>query len=221
MPTQAASTYLEAIRHLPVGSALIIPDVSWAEYEALLAELGDGYAVRVTYDQGRLEIVSPSGKHEKWKEFILRVAGVLADELGTGLESFGSTTFKHEGLQQGAEPDTCFYVQHATQVIGKDELDLAVDLPPDVVVEIDVSHSSKRKLTFYAKLGVPEVWRYDGQHAFMYQRSGAGYTEIPASVAFPAFTAEELTVLLRQLKAEGQQTILEAFRRSLRERRDA
>lgn len=220
MPTQAASTYIEAIRHLPVGSALIIPDVPWAEYEELLAELGEGYAVRVTYDQGRLEIVSPSGKHEKWSQFVGAIARVLATEFGTHLESFGSTTFKHQALQQGAEPDTCFYVQHAGQVIGKDELDLAVDPPPDVVVEIDVSHSSKRKLTFYAKVGVPEVWRYDGQRAFMYQRSGTGYTEVPASLAFPAFTADTLTALLRQLKIEGQQTVLEAFQRSLRECRD-
>jgi Uma2 family endonuclease len=221
MPTQAASTYLEAIRHLPVGSALTIPDVSWAEYEELLAELGEGYAVRVTYDQGRLVIVSPSTKHEKCKEFILRVADVLASELGTDLESFGSTTFKQQGLQQGAEPDTCFYVQHAAQVVGKDELDLAVDPPPDVVVEVDVSHSSKGKLAFYAKLGVPEVWRHDGQRASMYQRSGTGYTEIAASLAFPALTAETLTALVHQLKTDKQQTILEAFRRSLREPRTA
>ena len=221
MPTQAASTYIEAIRHLPLGSALIVPDVSWAEYEDLLAELGEGYAVRVTYDQGRLEIVSPSQKHEKWNRFVGAIARVLATEFGTDLENFGSTTFKHQALQQGAEPDTCFYVQHAARVIGRDELDLAVDPPPDVVVEIDVSHSSKRKLTFYAKLGVPEVWRYDGRRASMYQRSGTGYTEVPASLAFPAFTAERLTALLGQLKIEGQQTILEAFRRSLRDRRNA
>ena len=219
MPTQAASTYLEAIRHLPVGSALIVPEVSWAEYEALLAELGAGYAVRVTYDEEGLEIVSPSAKHEKCKEFIRDIARVLAGELGTGLEGFGSTTLKHEALQQGAEPDTCFYVQHAAQVIGKDELDLAVAPPPDVVVEIDLSHSSQRKLAFYAKLGVPEVWRYDGQRASMYLRSGTGYAEVPASLAFPTFTADALTALLRQLGTEGQQAVLEAFRRSLRERR--
>jgi Uma2 family endonuclease len=221
MPTQAASTYIEAIRHLPVGSALIIPDVSWAEYEELLAELGDGYAVRVAYDRGRLEIVSPSWKHEKWSWFVGLIAHVLATEFETHLESFGSTTFKHPALQQGAEPDACFYVQHAAQLIGKDELDLAVDPPPDVVVEIDASHSSKRKLIFYATLGVPEVWRYDGQRASMYQRSGTGYTEVPASLAFPAFTADTLTALLSQLKTEGQQTVLETFRRSLRERRNA
>ncbi len=144
MSTAATHTFLDAIRHLPVGGVLSIPDVPWADYEALLTELGDGYAVRVMYDRGRLEIVSPSDRHEKLKEFIQDVARVLADELGTDLESFGSTTFKHPDLRKGGEPDTCFYVQHAAQVVGRDGLDLTVDPPPDVVVEVDVSHSSAR-----------------------------------------------------------------------------
>src|SRR5688572_29367395 len=152
MPTQAAA-YVDAIRQLPPGSELIVPDVSWAEYEQLLAELGEGYSVRVTYDDGRLEVVTPSRQHEKSKDFILRLAHVLAEEFGLSLESFGSTTFKQEVLKQGAEPDTCFYVQRAAEVIGKDDVDPAI-YPPDVVVEVDVSHSSVRKLKFYARLGV-------------------------------------------------------------------
>jgi Uma2 family endonuclease len=217
MPTHAAA-YIDAIRHLPDGSALIVPDVSWAEYEDLLAELGDGYAVRVSYDEGRLEIVSPSTKHEKCKEFILRLAHVMATELGTSLETFGSTTFKHEASRKGAEPDTCFYVQRAAHVIGRDDLDLAIHPPPDVVVEIDVSHSSVRKLAFYAQLGVPEVWRYDGERASMYRLSDTRYEEVPASLAFPVFTADAMTALLQQVRTEGQQTVLESFRTSLRQR---
>ena len=201
---------------MPAGSALVIPDVSWAEYEALLAELGDDYAVRVSYDEGRLEIVTPSAKHDKVKEFILRLVSVLATELGTNLETFGSTTFKQKALKKGAEPDTCFYVEHAALVIGRDELDLGVDPPPDVVVEVDVSHGSLRKMTFYAQIGVPELWRYDGRRAVMYRLSGTAYQETPASLAFPSLTAETLTDLIRQIDTEGQQTVLEAFRKSLR-----
>lgn len=216
MPTAATHTYLDAIRHLPVGGALSVPGVSWADYQALLAELGDSYAVRITYDRERLEIVSPSDRHEKIKEFICAVAHVLADEMATDLETFGSTTFKHPALKQGAEPDTCFYVQHAAQVIGRDGLDLTVDPPPDVVVEVDVSHSSTAKLSVWAAFGVPEIWRYDGTQTVMYQRSGDGYIEIPASLAFSLLTAEALTDLLQQLRTKGQQAVLTAFRQSLR-----
>ena len=216
MSTAATHTFLDAIRHLPVGGALSIPDVPWADYEALLTELGDGYAVRVMYDRGRLEIVSPSDRHEKLKEFIHDVARVLADELGTDLESFGSTTFKHADLKKGAEADTCFYVQHAALVVGRYGLDLTVDPPPDVVVEVDVSHSSEAKLRVWADFGVPEVWRYDGETTVMYQRTAEGYVESAASLAFPSFTADTLTGLLDRLRSERQQAILIAFRHSLR-----
>lgn len=173
MPTQAA-TYVEAIRHMPAGSTLIIPDVSWAEYEQLLADLGDGYAVRLTYDQGRLEIMSPSSRHGKYAAFVERVAHVLATELKLNLDSFGSTTFKELALKQGAEPDTCFYVQHAAQVVGRMDLDLAVDPPPDVVLRqarcarslairratcLDIS---PQRNGIHRSLGQPCVSRVDG-----------------------------------------------------------
>lgn len=208
--------YLDAIRHLPEGATLTIPGVSWDAYEALLAELGDSNAVRVAFDDGRLEIVSPSDKHEQAKEFILRVADALAAAFGTGFESFGSTTFKHPDAKKGAEPDTCFYVQHAAHVIGRDGLDLTVDPPPDVVVEVDVAHSSALKLRVWAEMRVPEVWRYDGERALMYRRSSDGYIETAESLAFPSFTSDALTGLLRRLDNEGQQAVLRAFRESLR-----
>ena len=100
MPTAATYTYLDAIRHLPVGGALSVPDVSWADYQALLAELGDGYAVRITYDRERLEIVSPSDRHEKIKEFICAVAHVLADEMATDLDSSLTAEALTDLLQQ-------------------------------------------------------------------------------------------------------------------------
>ncbi|MGH9389579.1 MAG: Uma2 family endonuclease, partial [Vicinamibacteria bacterium] len=139
MSTLAASA-LDAIEHLPPGSTLILPEVSWAAYEQLLSDLGEGYGIRIHYDQGKLSILSPSAKHEKCKELVLRIVDTIADELGCELESFGSTTFQRQDLGKGAEPDTCFYVQNAAAVTGKTELDLAVDPPPDVVVEIDVAH---------------------------------------------------------------------------------
>jgi Uma2 family endonuclease len=215
MSTQAA-TYLDAIKHLPTGSALIVSDVSWLEYERLLDDLGGHCSVRVSYDRGRLEIVSPSTKHEKCKELVLLLAHVLAEETGTRLESVGSTTFKRAALAQGAEPDTCFYVEHAAAVIGKDDLDLAVDPPPDIVVEIELSHRSPGKLAFYAAIGVPEVWRYDGQRASIHHLSGLEYVDVSASVIFPVLTADELTARLRQLGIDGQQAVLASFRESLR-----
>src|SRR5215472_13173777 len=111
--------YLEAIAHLPPGGHLILHGVSWADYEELLTDLGEGYAVRIAYDRGRLEIMSPTARHEMYKELLLRMIDVLANKEGLVFESRGSTTFKEKELLQGAEPDTCFYLKNADRIIGK------------------------------------------------------------------------------------------------------
>jgi len=218
MTTQTAN-YLDAIAHLPAGSKLILADVSWEEYEQLLADLGDGYGARIHYDRGRLEIMSPSLNHEMYKELILRLADILAEEMGLTLESRGSTTFKQKQIDSGREPDTCFYVQNAARIIGKKELDLSVDPPPDIVVEIDVWHDSTSKFAFYASLGVPELWHADEQRAQIYHLTEQGYCEAPASRVFPVLSSDTLSRFLEQSKTEGQSATLRSFRQWLRTQR--
>jgi Uma2 family endonuclease len=218
MATQTAN-YLDAIAHLPAGSTLILADVPWDEYEQLLVELGDGSRVRVSYDRGRLEIMSPSLNHEMYKELLVSVVRMVAEETGLDLESRGSTTFKQKHLAQGAEPDTCFYVHNAARIIGKDRIDLSVDPAPDVVVEIDVSHASTGKFLFYAALGVPEIWRCEEGRAHIYHLTGQGYVGAPASRAFPVLTGDALSRLLEQSKTEGQSATLRSLREWLRSQR--
>jgi Uma2 family endonuclease len=212
------TSYIEAIEHMPPGSTLILTEVPWNEYERLLADLGGGYAVRLSYNNGRLEVMSPSAKHEKYKELILLLANALAEELNIEFESFGSTTFKREMLAKGAEPDTCFYVQHASSVAGNDEIDLNTEPPPDVVVEVDVAHTSQTKLELYASLGVPEVWHYDHKGLKFYHLSGGSYEERPASVSFPIVTSEVLNQFLELAKSCGRRLVLQSFREFIRER---
>lgn len=107
----AAAAYLEAIAHLPPGAVLSVDDVPWEEYERLLAELGDGYAVRIFYDRGRMEIMAPTSTHERLKNVIHRLVIALSDELDIDVESLGSTTFRTQLTARGAEPDDCFYVR--------------------------------------------------------------------------------------------------------------
>jgi Uma2 family endonuclease len=217
--TPQTASYLDAIAHLPAGGTLILGDVSWVEYEQLLADLGEGYAVRVSYDQGRLEIMAPSAKREKYKELILRIADTAADELGCELDSFGSTTFKLSKLAKGSEPDTCFYVQHAGSVTGKDRIDLSIDPPPDVVVEIDVAHDSRSKLAIYASLRVPELWVYDERRLRVYHLTEQGYVEAAASLAFPPLNGDVLSRFLEQSKTKPQRAVLRSFREWLRVQR--
>ncbi|OLE52380.1 MAG: hypothetical protein AUG51_18375 [Acidobacteria bacterium 13_1_20CM_3_53_8] len=210
--------YLDAIAHLPDGATLRLPSVSWEEYEALLSDLTDWPGMRVSYDAGKVEIMSPSHEHEEYKEFVLRLAQAISDEIGITLETRGSATYKQKRLAKGAEPDTCFYVQNASRIIGKRKIDLDVDPPPDVVVEIDLTNESLSKFNIYAAFGVPEIWRYDGHQARIYHLANETYAEASTSSAFPILTADALTEFLELSKTQGQTATLTAFRKWLQSR---
>lgn len=209
-------TYLDAIAHLPVGGTLVLTDVPWEEYEQLLADLGDSAPARVSYDQGRLEIMSPSSNHESFATVISDIALIVAEEANLVFENLGHTTYKQEWLARGVEPDACFYIQNASAIIGRQRIDLKVDPPPDVVVEIDISRGSSRKLAIYAGMGVPEVWRYDGKRAYIYQLLALEYVAIDASLVFPVLTIDVLARFVEQSKTEGQTAVRRSFREWLR-----
>src|SRR5437867_9425022 len=122
MPSVTTANYLDAIAHLPAGTVLSADDVSWEEYEQLLKDLGPSYSVRIFYNQGRMEIMAPASAHEKPVKVIHRLVTALSDELDIDIESLGSTTLKKEMKAKGAEPDDCFYVQHARLIIGREDL---------------------------------------------------------------------------------------------------
>jgi Uma2 family endonuclease len=132
------------------------------------------------------------------------------------LESLGSTTFTPGTFGAGAEPDTCFYVQNAARIIGKRKIDLSVDPPPDVAVEIDISSDSTDKLALYQTLGVPEMWIYNGARMRIHHLTDQGYVEEPNSLAFPLLTADAITEVLEKSKTKGQSAALRSFRNWLR-----
>ena len=220
MTAISASAYVDAIAHLPAGATLILPDVEWDDYEHLVDEnIGRHSSVRITYDRGRLEVMSPTSEHDHLADMCTLIAHVLGEETGCDVESFGSTTFKQTRLLKGAEPDACFYVQTASSVIGKRNLDLATDPPPDVMVEIDISHDSTTKLAIYASMGVAEAWRYDGRHNQMhiYHLKDGAYVEAANSIAFPILTSATLSEFLEQSNTKGQTATLRALRQWVRQ----
>jgi Uma2 family endonuclease len=212
----ATTDYLAAIAHLPAGAVLRIDDVSWGEYENLLADLGES-STRIFYDRGRMEVMAPASAHEKPKSVIHRLVTALSDELDIDVESLGSTTLKADLKARGAEPDDCFYVQNAAFVIGKEDLDLNHDPAPDIVIEIDRTSASLDKFKIYAALGVPEIWRLKGHQVHIYLLSGDGYDESFNSRAFPFVSALTLSEFLVQGLAEGERKVARNFRVWVRE----
>jgi Uma2 family endonuclease len=216
MMSAQMADYLDAVEHLPDGALLRLEHIRWDEYEQLLEDLILWPGMRVSYDQGRVEIMSPTTEHEEYKGFILRLVHVLAEELDIILESRGASTIKQKRMQKGAEPDECFYVQNADAIIGKRRIDLSVDPPPDVVVEIDITSESLNKLPIYAAFGVPEIWRYDGEQAYIYHLDNQEYVSASASRVFPFLTVQALVEAIEQSKTQGQSVALKAFRQWVR-----
>jgi Uma2 family endonuclease len=151
----------------------------------------------MTYDRGRLEIMSPTSEHERYNRTVAQIVEELAVEMDINIDSLGSTTFRREDLDRGFEPDSCFYIQNAARVSGKKRVDLTVDPPPDMVVEIDITSPPLNKFPIFAQVGVPEVWRYDGSRLVIYELAGNVYRERDASHAFPAVTAGDVTAFIK------------------------
>ena len=206
-----AENLVEMIERMPADSELTQHGVSWDDYEELLHVMGGARALRVSYDDGTLQIMSPSSKHEKHVWLIGQLVGLLSLRLHIRVLYYGSSTMKKPRKQKGVEPDACFYVQNATLVGTKDEIDFNVDPPPDVVVEVDLHHESLSKFPIYAALGVPEVWRYDGDSLTIYQLRDEQYVASEASLALPLFTSAVLTEFLARSPKQDQYDILLAF----------
>jgi Uma2 family endonuclease len=203
-----------------LGERVTLNNVSWEFYQSMLREIGDAH-VRLTFDQGRLEIMSPSGFREAIKTILGRLIEAYADETGIVVEGMGSTTFSREDLQKGLEPDECYYIAHASAVIGKQELDLTVDPPPDLAIEVDISPPGVARQPIYASLGVPEIWRYDGRrliclHRHIEQATGPRYIPAEKSIAFPQLTLVDLSRFIEVALSRGQSAAVQELRAWLR-----
>ncbi|MCL6754016.1 Uma2 family endonuclease [Nostoc sp. CCCryo 231-06] len=204
------------------GQCLTLREISWAEFEAILEELGEHRAARVGYYQGVLEIRMPSPEHEVDKELIGDMVKILLDELELDWEPYGSTTFKRclrraapTQMAAGVEPDSCFYIQNARQMIGKRRLDLSVDPPPDLAIEIDVT--SKTQISAYVALGVPELWCYGNGKLQVFVLNQAEYVEVETSPTFGDLPViEGILQFLKFSLTEGSSTALRAFRQWVR-----
>jgi len=191
---------------------LIQQGVSWDEYEELL-EMG---SLRISYDDGTLQIMTVSQKHEKYSTLIERIVDLISLRLRIKILFYGSATMRKKLKQKGVEPDACFYVRNATQVGTKEEIDFNTDPPPDVVVEIDLHHDSISKFPIYAAFGVPEFWRYDRETLTIFHLREGQYEPSPASLSLPFLTSHVLTEFLGRIAKEDQYDILLAFEQRLK-----
>lgn len=172
------------------GQQMLLKDISWQQLENILEEMGLKRAARISYSDGWLEIMVPLPEHEKDKEIVGDLVKILLEKLEIDFECLGSTTFKSPNMTQAVEADTCFYIQNHTAVIGKNRIDLTVDPPPDLAIEIDIT--SRTAFDNYRRLGVPELWRYKNQGLQINLLQQGNYVESNFSPNFPDIPIIEL-----------------------------
>ena len=201
---------------VPPGQRLLVRNLDWPEFESILTELGEHRASRIAYSQGILEIRMPTPEHEVDKELIGDIVKTLLDELEIDCECFGSTTFKQEAMNSGIEPDQCFYIQNHSQMRGKRRLDLSIDPPPDLAIEVDVT--SKTQIEAYISLGVPELWGYTQNQLNIYTLHAGQYESVTISPTFPKLPILDwVTDVLVQSANLGRSPALRAFRKKVRQ----
>ncbi|NJM48317.1 MAG: Uma2 family endonuclease [Alkalinema sp. RU_4_3] len=205
-------------RSLPlVGERRVaLQNITWQAYQTILHALPQTRAARLTFDDGMLEISMPLEMHEQGSELIGLFIRILVVEMGLKVKSMRSTTLDREDLNRGAEPDNAYYIQNQPKVSGR-EVNLAQDPPPDLVVEVDITHTDIDKNRLYASMGVPEFWRFDGVEWQVFVLDGGVYQEVSHSPTFPWVEKDDLHRFLDEARLDEVDAEVN-FRQWVRER---
>ena len=192
----------------------VMENIRWETFVEL-AEQRRGSVPRMTFDEGVLELMSPRRQHENIGSLIGRFVETYTEVLGIEVQSVASTTFKRKDLQKAFEADESYYIEHAEQIRPKEEIDLTIDPPPDLVIEVEITSSAIQKMKLFAAMGVTEVWRHDGEQLQMFSLESGGYKPVPSSPALPGLTVAAINSLLEKRFDIGETALIREFRRSL------
>ncbi len=196
---------------------VVLHNISWQTYRAMLTDMGDHRATRAAYNSGVLALKEPSKFHEIVNRLSARIVTTLTEELGMEVINVGSTTLERDDLEKGAEPDTGFYIQNAYRLEGLDP-EIPAGLPPDLVLEVDITSPSTQRMTIYQALGISEVWRYTKRHGVeIYQLQANGYSQFEVSASFPQLSATQLNQFLAQRQTQGENQVIRSVRDWIRQ----
>lgn len=204
---------------LAAETRTVMENIRWETFVEL-SEQRRGSVPRMTFDEGVLELMSPRRQQENIGSLIGRLVETYTEVLGIEIASVASTTFKRKDLQKAFEADESYYIEHADQIRRKEEVDLTIDPPPDLVIEVEITSSAIRKLRLFAAMAVPEVWRHDGEHLQMHVLHGGEYRLTESSQAVPGLSAAVIDAFLEKRFDIGETALVREFRQSLSEQID-
>lgn len=196
-----------------VPDQVILLDVSWETYETLSAALGDSNAVRLSYDGATLEILAPGPLHETLAVRLSDLLTLVMGEWDINIVGTRSTTFKNEESVKGFEADHSYYIANSVNVRDIRSVDITIDPPPDLAIEIDISNPEVAKLdkfNLYARVRVPEFWRYsehNGLEAFALVNNA--YEAIATSRVISGLPIKEIAARLHTTPADSRGVVRE------------
>jgi len=198
------ATVLEPQKDIRADERFVIHGVDWNTYDAILRALGD-HRTRVTFDGRHLELRSPSPVHEFYKIMFGRLLETLAFDLNFEIRGGGSMTFRRQDLERGLEPDQCYWIQNELAIRGRQDIDLSVDPPPDLAIEIDISRSALDRMAIYGGLEIPEVWTFNGESIRIHLLQADGkYVASETSRCLPWLPVAEMIPFLQPDDKSGE-----------------
>lgn len=207
-----------SILSVPPTQSLRLDGVDWKTYTRLLHALDERPGLRLTYDRGSLEIMTVTFEHENYSYILGRLVDVLTEEFNLPVVGGRTTTFRRRRKRRGLEPDNCWWIANQALVRGKVRIDLRIDPPPDLALEVDVTHSSLDRLSIYAALRVPEVWRREGETLVCYLLGNDDkYVASLTSRAFPGLAPADLMRFLALRSQMDDNAIVREFRAWVRQ----
>jgi Uma2 family endonuclease len=206
------------IDRLPLGAILLLKGASWREYSRFLRAFEERPGARPTYDNGLFEFRAPSTALDWGGRFLGRLVATLTEELQVPLFSGGSTTIRDKNRRCGIEPDECFWIDNAQRMAGCRNLDLRRYPPPDLVIDVDVTHSSLDRKAIYAALRVPELWQLEGDSLLFFNLQSDGrYREAKWSkVSHQVSPHDLIRFYVRARRSGDQNPIIRDFRKWVR-----
>jgi Uma2 family endonuclease len=205
-----------------VEQRFVMRRIGWDAYVTISDALDENLGVRMIYCDGRLTLLGKSRKHDWHAERLGELAKAMARGLRIPWEDAGQATFRRENTSAGLEGDKTFYLaSHAVQMRGSDDIDLTVQPPPDLAIEVEVAHSADAALIAWGRLGVPELWRFrpkTSEFTFCLRAQNGSYTPSDRSLAFPVLKSSDVVeqmTLANELGADLWNEQLEEWMRNV------
>ncbi len=198
----------------PKNDVNILHGVTWEQYCDFRDDPANN-GVRMSYADGDLLLMTTGHLHERISHILSVILLAWAQHSDARIMGFGRWTLQQELKEKGLEADNCYYSRHIPQVQEKEALDLKVDPPPDLAIEIDVTTHSQLKFDIYASLGVPEVWVWEENRIAVHQLSEGEYQPSLESIELPGFPLKMAAQFVLEHLRDDDVAVMVAFRECL------